>query len=301
MAGLFGFKAPQTEAYAQKLLPQIDFGNPGQAPQKPGFFGEGGVGRAIAGIIGDTLLQQNHFAPVYAPAMQQRQAMNFAMQKAAADRQAEMQDWQAKQEYEAAHPKPINNDTVNDVNWYINATPEQKAAYDQMHPIVIDGPDGRYAVPRSSLMGATAPIGGGVSRSDWDKAKPVGGPTQNASGTFPAFANAVIGQESGGRYGIPNTQGSGAMGVGQLMPDTAKAIATRLGMPYRPDLLAGNHPEAQSYQNALTNSALQEAWNYGGGDPRKAAYYYFAGPNQKGWGPKTRQYGENILRRMGGR
>lgn len=118
---------------------------------------------------------------------------------------------------------------------------------------------------------------------------------------FQAFKRAIIGQETGGRYGIPNAEGSGAMGVGQIMPDTARSLAKRIGLPYRPDLLAGTHPEAQTYQNALTNSALQEAWSYGGGDVRKAAHYYFAGPNRTGWGPKTKRYGDDIIRRMGGR
>lgn len=116
---------------------------------------------------------------------------------------------------------------------------------------------------------------------------------------FDSFSRAIIAQESGGRYGIPNAQGSGAMGIGQIMPDTAKALAARLGLPYRPDLMRGTNAEAQAYQNALTQEALKEAWRYGGGDVRRAAQYYFAGPNKAGWGPKTRQYGEDILRRMG--
>ena len=91
------------------------------------------------------------------------------------------------------------------------------------------------------------------------------------------------------------------MGVGQLMPDTAKSLAAKAGLPYRPDLLAGNTPEARQYQDTLTQSATQEAWQYGGGDPRKAAAYYFAGPDRKGWGPKTRKYGDDVVRRMGGR
>lgn len=89
------------------------------------------------------------------------------------------------------------------------------------------------------------------------------------------------------------------MGLGQIMPDTARALASRLGLPYRPELLSGTSPEARAYQDRLTDAALQEAWNYGDGDPTRAAYYYFAGPNQKGWGPKTRKYGQDILRRMG--
>lgn len=114
-----------------------------------------------------------------------------------------------------------------------------------------------------------------------------------------AFRRAIIAQESGGRFGIPNAQGSGAMGLGQIMPDTARALAKRLGLPYRPDLLAGKDKAAQEYQIALTNEATREAFEYGKGDLGKASAYYFAGPNKSRWGPKTRQYQSDIARRLG--
>lgn len=119
--------------------------------------------------------------------------------------------------------------------------------------------------------------------------------------TFNSFKTAIIGQESGGRYGVANTQGSGALGIGQIMPETARALSARLNLPYRPDLLSGTTPEARQYQDQLTEAALNEAWQYGRGDPRVAAQYYFAGPNKSGWGEKTARYGEDILRRMGAR
>lgn len=113
------------------------------------------------------------------------------------------------------------------------------------------------------------------------------------------FRRAIIAQESGGRFGVANTEGSGAMGLGQIMPDTARALAKRLGLPYRPDLLAGKNKEAQEYQIALTNEATREAFDYGGGDLNKAAAYYFAGPDKSKWGPKTRKYQSDIMRRLG--
>lgn len=113
------------------------------------------------------------------------------------------------------------------------------------------------------------------------------------------FRRAIIQQESGGRFGIANTEGSGAMGLGQIMPDTARALAKRLGLPYRPDLLAGKNKEAQDYQIALTNAATEEAWNYGKGDLGKAAAYYFAGPDKSKWGEKTKRYQSDIMRRLG--
>ena len=114
-----------------------------------------------------------------------------------------------------------------------------------------------------------------------------------------AFRRAIIAQESGGRFGIPNAQGSGAMGLGQIMPDTARALAKRLGLPYRPDLLAGKDKAAQEYQIALTNEATREAFDYGKGDIGKASAYYFAGPDKSQWGPKTKQYQSDIARRLG--
>lgn len=120
-----------------------------------------------------------------------------------------------------------------------------------------------------------------------------------APAAFPDFKRAIIGQESGGRYGVPNAKGSGAMGIGQVMPETAKSLAARIGLPYRPDLMADTGPAGQQYQNSITDAALQEAWSAGGGDPRLAAHYYHGGSNRSGWGPKTQRYGDAVLARMG--
>jgi len=93
------------------------------------------------------------------------------------------------------------------------------------------------------------------------------------------------------------------MGVGQIMPDTARALSARLGLAYRPDLLAGTSAQARQYQDQLTDAAVREAWTAGGSgkDPRLAAHYYFAGPDRSGWGPKTRRYGDDIISRLGAR
>jgi hypothetical protein len=93
------------------------------------------------------------------------------------------------------------------------------------------------------------------------------------------------------------------MGIGQIMPDTAKALAARLGLPYRPDLMGQTTPEAKKYQDALTDAATREAWEYGqrSGNLGDAAMYYHGGSNRKIWGPKTRKYGQDVLARMRGR
>ena len=117
---------------------------------------------------------------------------------------------------------------------------------------------------------------------------------------FDSFKNAVIGQESSGRYGIANTEGSGAMGVGQVMPETARVLAARIGLPYRPDLMSGQSAEARRYQDAITEAAAKEAWHAGGGDIRRAAMYYHGGSDASGWGPKTRRYADEVTTRMRG-
>jgi soluble lytic murein transglycosylase-like protein len=118
---------------------------------------------------------------------------------------------------------------------------------------------------------------------------------------FSKFKASIIQQESGGRYGIPNAQGSGAVGIGQVMPETAKALAARLGLPYRPNLMRGSHPEARQYQDRITEAALQEAWQAGGGNPAVAAMYYHGGSNRGLWGPKTKSYAAAVMARIGGR
>jgi hypothetical protein len=83
------------------------------------------------------------------------------------------------------------------------------------------------------------------------------------------------------------------------MPATGAALARRLGIAWRPDLMAGTDQSARAYQNAITKSALDEAWNAGGGDAATAAMYYFGGSDHGKWGPKTHAYASDVLRRMG--
>ena len=160
-------------------------------------------------------------------------------------------------------------------------------------------PSGNIARPKTKAERDALKPGQQYEAPDGSIRTVPGGASSNASGGFSGFKRAIIAQESGGRYGVTNAEGSGAMGVGQIMPETGAALAKREGLPWRPDLMRGNSAEARAYQDRLTDAALKEAWQYGGGDPEKAAKYYFAGPNQKGWGSKTRQYGADVTRRMG--
>jgi hypothetical protein len=114
---------------------------------------------------------------------------------------------------------------------------------------------------------------------------------------------ALLMQESGGDYGITNAEGSGAMGAYQFMPPTARALAKRLGLEYRPDLMSGDKgrsKEGRAYQERLMDAQMEDILAYSGGDIGKAGAYHFAGPNTKGHGAKTRKYEQDILRRYSG-
>jgi hypothetical protein len=151
------------------------------------------------------------------------------------------------------------------------------------------------AVPNALPSGTPTPVGKITPLND-----PAPADAPPAGVSYDTFKKAIVGQESGGRYGVANTQGSGAMGIGQVMPQTARVLAGRLGLPYRPELLAGTDPTAQNYQNRITDAATREAWQFGGGDPAKAAMYYFGGSDRSKWRDKTHRYASDILGRLGG-
>ncbi len=112
---------------------------------------------------------------------------------------------------------------------------------------------------------------------------------------------ALLMQESSGDYGAVNEQ-SGAMGGYQFMPPTARALAKRLGVEYRPDLMTGaggRSKEGRAYQERLMDEQMKDIARFSGGDPKLAAAYHFAGPNRAGWKDKTAKYQSDIMRRLG--
>ena len=276
------------------------------APKKPGIN--------WLGVLADTLAGAAGQPGPYAAQQQRRRDEEFAARQQEQQREAGFADWQRKRQWDIDNPAPINNDTVNDYQFILQQSgPEAANQYLQSRydPVVnIPLGDGRtYIGPRSGAPSAVQGMQGGGQGPDNDEWGPIvnerpGGVSGNVGGGFPvksdfgAFSRAIISQESGGRYGVANTEGSGAMGVGQVMPDTARTLAARAGLPYRPDLMAGNSPEARAYQDKITEGALKEAWTFGGGDARRAAHYYFGGSDQKKWGGKTRRYGNDILGRL---
>ncbi len=83
----------------------------------------------------------------------------------------------------------------------------------------------------------------------------------------------------------------------QVLPDTARGVAQKLGIPYRPDLMTGKTADAADYQRRIGQAYLQEGLQKTG-NLRDALHYYHGGPDRTMWGPKTRAYANSVLNRM---
>lgn len=99
---------PQMGGYDQSAAMQGQSGfapmNTNAAPKKPSFFGQGGIGRGIAGTIGDVLLQRGGNAPIYAPAMQQQNRLMQQQKMAEQQRMQEREDFMFEQNYKRENP-----------------------------------------------------------------------------------------------------------------------------------------------------------------------------------------------------
>jgi soluble lytic murein transglycosylase len=112
---------------------------------------------------------------------------------------------------------------------------------------------------------------------------------------FDSLMDAVIQQESHGNGTAVSPKG--ALGSTQLMPATAKEMATKLGLPFRPDMLRSNDPGALKYQRALASAYLREGLERTG-NITDALHYYHGGPDRSQWGPLTRAYANEVLARL---
>ena len=78
-----------------------------------------------------------------------------------------------------------------------------------------------------------------------------------------------------------------------------KQMASKLGLPFRPDMLRSKDPAALDYQRRLGEAYLQEGFAKTG-NARDALRYYHGGPNRQMWGPKTNSYADAVLSRIRG-
>ena len=186
--GLFG-STPMMDT----IPPEMTATQQPLAPAKPKFFGEGGVGRSIAGNIGDFLLQYSGMDPIYQPAMQQKQAMTYDQQQREAQRQQQLKDWVWKEEYERANPAPraphyweTNDGSLGMVGPDGKPTILYQDPNDKIQWMQVDNGDGtKTVVPYNSKgpLGQQAAPQGAPQRPV-GKLKPYGGQTANPSGNF---------------------------------------------------------------------------------------------------------------------
>jgi soluble lytic murein transglycosylase-like protein len=98
----------------------------------------------------------------------------------------------------------------------------------------------------------------------------------------PLSLNAPIG---------PDGKPERAQGGMQIMPSTAQGLATKLGFdPKAVDL------HDMRWSVPLATAYLAEGLTATQGSPEGAFAYYFAGPNQAAWGPKTADYVNKAVR-----
>jgi hypothetical protein len=125
-------------------------------------------------------------------------------------------------------------------------------------------------------------------------------PTPRSSDPNDVFSSLVH-HESHGEAGAvgPDTPYGNALGAAQTLPDTAREMANKLGLPWRPELLTAKSPEGLDYQLKLGRAYFNEGLAKYNGDLGKALMYYHGGPDERQWGPKTHAYANAILARSG--
>lgn len=164
--------------------------------QGGGFFRQGGMGRTLAGIIGDTLLQQSGMARVYAPMQQAQQQAKQAEAQWTRRREADRADQQWEWANRPAPQRAPNDfESALEGSGVVRGSPQwaeamRRRAENILNPdpqVTMTLPNGQmYVGPRSGL--ATA-MGGGATpatpTAPVGRLTPVnGGPTQPASGNF---------------------------------------------------------------------------------------------------------------------
>lgn len=103
--------------------------------------------------------------------------------------------------------------------------------------------------------------------------------------------NHLISQESGGNQAAVSSKGAG--GVAQLMPDTAKMVAKKIGQPELADVAFENTPEGAAANEKLGQAYYDQMLAEFGGNHVLAAAAYNAGPGRaRAW---VRAYGHPDL------
>ena len=298
--GLFGAYAPSGADMTPKIDPaqlmqrNMALGSVQQAmqPKKPGINWLGVLADAFAGAAG----REGPYAASMMAQRQQQQQAQLAQQQ----RIQGLQDWQWKSDYAREHEKP----KVGSFEWYQTASEADRRQYDIYNPIIIDGPDGRYIVPRSAYSGQ--------QQADDEWGAPVdslpGGVGGNTGGMFPVAKSTgfdsyqsgsydPLEAAAGKEYGVPpailqrlRVKGEksnanqvsevGARSVYQITPETRAGIMKLYGFdPW------------SSPANAARGAAIVARDMYRKfGNWNDAMTGYHGGNDTRNWGPRTRAY-----------
>jgi hypothetical protein len=182
MAGIFGARMKKPSYFYPSPLPAsapADNGAPflpsafpvapgttGSAPTQPAgpSFRKPSTLQSIAGIVGDSLAQWQGGQPIFAQTQAMRQKAVYDAAMAQRERANKYADWQQQYDYEAAHPKPGNNDTANDYNFYAGKYGKDFAdSWAKFNAANIRQPDGTYL-----------PVSAGWGGGDQTPAAPLG-------------------------------------------------------------------------------------------------------------------------------
>jgi len=297
--------------------------------KRPGFFQQGGLGGKILHGLGEVALQYqasqgDQGALLTLRNRLEQQAAHRRAIEQVKQRQSERDEWLWRKNFDLEHPddqftRYMTRGGIDPQSDRGKELYRQRAENIAAPPMMaVDGFDAsnnptKTFIPRTALSSPkpqkSGPAPGTVrngyrfkggnpnDRTSW---VPVGGASSNGDGPFPAVMDAVIGQESGGRAGVtgPQTRYGRAQGAAQLLPATAKSMAAKLGLPWRPELMTATHQAGAEYQRMLGEAYLREGIA-ATGNVRDGLRYYHGGPSRKQWGPITNAYADAVMARMG--
>jgi soluble lytic murein transglycosylase len=114
-----------------------------------------------------------------------------------------------------------------------------------------------------------------VAIYNWSELKGVEAINRNNGGSQDYFHNVILPIEGGeDEFGNALISPAGAVGVAQVMPATAQAIAKKMGIPYDPEKLKTN----RQYNLDIGQAVFDELLVQFDGDPLKAIIAYNGGP-----------------------
>jgi soluble lytic murein transglycosylase-like protein len=189
-------------------------------------------------------------------------------------------------------PAPLNNTITSGDGFRTDFVPR----FDVLRAPDITKTDYSGVVPKAdgamSEAGGTSRVSGNLQGLAVEAAQ-----TKISAGELETLYRAMIRQESGGRAGVsgPKTVYGTALGMSQMLPNTAREMARRLGVPFDVSLLRGTSREAQEYQYRLGLEYAKEAWNNTNKTAFDIARYYHGGPNRELWKGKTATHGAKVF------